>query len=384
MTRQLIWAGFALRVLVAFWNGFFGPSFGAEGDAAEFHLRAVEFAENLSTDRFIFGILYSYALGTVYHFTVSSLFFGSLLSAIAWLISARVLVRIMRLLQFERRQQAGAMLIYALLPSSILWTGVTMREPYQLLFVNLAIHSSLRIYLHRSRKHWAYLLVAVTAGGLLQPGLFAYGVLLVAGTAAWLLLRRSRGIPMAKLLWVAPLVVAILAYGYSLFASAFTVLFEQGLAGAVELYQQGGLTIDARTRYKESVSIDGLTGLLVFVPVALFQYLFEPMPWRMSSIVDVPPLLENILRAFLLWRAIKALRRLRMPRRRPVVLVFLAYLFLETMFALGTVAWGTAARHHLPGMGLLLVSAYALPRRRRRRVDAPQPPPLAQGVPSAA
>ena len=34
---KYILIGFFLRFLVAVWNGFFGPSFGAEGDALMFH-----------------------------------------------------------------------------------------------------------------------------------------------------------------------------------------------------------------------------------------------------------------------------------------------------------------------------------------------------------
>ena len=374
MTRRLIYVGLALRLMVAFWNAYFGPSFGAAGDAAEFHVMAVEFSRNLETDRFIYGLIYSYALGTIYYLTTPSLFLGGVMAALAWFASARVLVRMMRMLAFDRRQQSGVMLVYVLLPSSIMWTGVTMREPYQLLFVNLAVYSSLRIYLHRSLRHWFVLVLSGVLGGLLQPGLFAYAVLLLAGTAIWLLLRQRRGLPIGKLLWVAPVAVAVLVYGYSAFANLFTFDFEAGLINAIQAYQQGGLSIEARTHYKDSVSIDGWLGLIVFLPVALFQYLFEPMPWRVSSLVDIPPLFENVLRAFLLWWTVKGLRRLPRHRHRPVLLVFLAYLALEMMFAVGTVNWGTAARHHLPSIGLLLIAAYALPRRRRRRTSTPHQP----------
>jgi hypothetical protein len=382
MTRHLLYLGLLLRVMVAFWNAYFGPSFGAEGDAADFHAVAVEFSRDLHMDRFVFGILYSYVLGTIYYFTVPSLFLGGLLSVFAWFLSARVLVRLMRLLQLERRPQSVVMFVYALLPSSILWTSVTMREPYQLLFVNLAVYCSLRIYMTRSRRHWAGLVPAVIAGGLLQPGLFAWGVVILAGTAFWLLLRKKRGIPIAKLLWVAPVAILIVSYGYATFLDAISLRFDQGLIRAIEGYQQGGLSIPARTHYKESVAIDGVTGLLVFVPTALLQYLFEPMPWRVGSLIDVQLMLENVLRGWLLWNAWRALRLLPTARRRPLWFAFLAFLTLETIFALGTVNWGTAARHHIPGMGLLIVTAFARPRRRWRRLSAP--PPASRPLPMAA
>jgi hypothetical protein len=372
MVRQLIYFGLALRLMVTFWNAYFGPSFGASGDAADFHIVAVEFSRELQTDRFVLSLLYSYALGTFYYLTAPSLFLGGALAALTWLLSAKVFVAVMRLLELDRRQQRRAMLIYVLLPSSILWTGVTMREPYQLLFVNLAVYASLRIYLHRASRHWATLLLAVAAGGLLQPALLAYGVVLVAATAVWLVRRSRRGTAVSRLVWVVPVTAVVLVFGFSIFDRVYQFgLGERGLVEAIEAYQRGGLSLEARTHYKESVSIDGWPGFAMFLPVALFQYLFEPMPWRVSSFVDIPPLLENVLRAVLIWWAVKGLFLLPSRRRRPFVLVFLAYFALETTFAVGTVNWGTAARHHLPAIGLLLAAAFMRGQRRRPPIGVP-------------
>jgi len=55
------------------------------------------------------------------------------------------------------------------------------------------------------------------------------------------------------------------------------------------------------------------------------------------------------------------------PLRVSVSLVFLSYLLLETTMSSGTINWGTASRHHIPSIGLLLAAAFAAPRARRRR-----------------
>jgi|TARA_B100000929_G_C15134270_1_gene292335 hypothetical protein len=81
-------------------------------------------------DEFVIGRFYSYVLGFFYFLTDDSLFFGSFLSVLAWLASAFTLAKIMRLLSIDKSNQSKAMLIYALLPSSILYTSVTLREVY--------------------------------------------------------------------------------------------------------------------------------------------------------------------------------------------------------------------------------------------------------------
>jgi hypothetical protein len=94
------------------------------------------------------------------------------------------------------------------------------------------------------------------------------------------------------------------------------------------------------------------------------------MPWKISSIVDVVALLENILRFWLIWNALKYLvgsyRNKPMfvahnyfGHERYILLIFLSYLIMETIWSLGTSNWGTASRHHLPSLGLLLVMGFA-------------------------
>ena len=39
--------------------------------------------------------------------------------------------------------------------------------------------------------------------------------------------------------------------------------------------------------------------------------------------------------------------------------IFLAYLFIETMWSVGTVNWGTASRHHVVTYGLLAILAFS-------------------------
>jgi hypothetical protein len=67
----------------------------------------------------------------------------------AWLLSAIFLNKSIKLLQVQKKHRDLALLIYALIPSSILFTSVTLREVYQLLFVNIFIFSSLMILIKR-------------------------------------------------------------------------------------------------------------------------------------------------------------------------------------------------------------------------------------------
>lgn len=361
-----MWLGFALRLVVAVWNGFFGPSFGAESDALHFHQVAADFSRTLTPDPFQISFMYSYMLGVIYLVTTDSLFIGSVVSCVAWLVSALFLMKTMRLLSFGRRQQLDAMLVFALLPSSILWTSVTLREPFQLLFVQLALYASLKIHLAKSTRHWVWLIAAAVCGGLLHATVFAFGVFLIVATSFWIVRRKRRKWLLPSLIVVVPFAAFALSYGFSLFKDIYLYRLDEGFAAAIEFFQRVALSTEARTNYKANVTITGLADLLQFMLVSLLQYLFEPMPWRISSPVDIVFTFENVLRGVLIWKALGAMRKAPHRQRRAVQLVFLSYVVIETVWSLGTLNWGTAARHHIPSGGLLVIAGFARARRTKR------------------
>jgi hypothetical protein len=350
-----ICVGLLIRLIVALWNGFWGPSFGAEVDAASFHYWATEFSRQKSPDDIKISSTYSYFLGLIYYLTTDSLFIGSLLSCLTWLASSALLIKIMSLLSISESQKFKIIIIYALLPSSIFYTSVTLREVYQLLFINMAVYYALKIYLKKSASHWIFLFFSVVGMSLLHGALLVFGIIILGATIGLLALRSHT---LIKFSWSVTLTFLILFYGLS-FSSGVFYTFDDGITVAVANYQEGTLALDARSNYKESVDISGLFDLMLFLPVSLFQYLFEPMPWRMSSIIDLVTMSENLLRAWLIWKAWINIRNINLQMRRLFIFVFLMYLVIESIWSLGTVSWGTAIRHHLPSIGLLLVTAFA-------------------------
>jgi hypothetical protein len=374
-----MWVGFVLRLGVAIWNGFFGPSFGAEGDALDQHLMALDYMRGIWPRIMRVNYLYAYGLNVFYSATVTSLFVGSVLSCLAWFASAQAFAASMRLLVIPRRSQAIAMLIFALTPSALLWTSVTMREPYQLMCVNLATLAALQIGIRGRHGYWLLMAFALAFGGILHGGLLGWGVVLVVTTLFWRVQPRRFFTPV-RITAAAIVSVLILAGGYRAFTAMYAFPVDRGLAFAVDSYQRGGLSIGVRTDYRTAVAIKDNVDLLLFIPVALLQYLFEPMPWRVSSPADLVPVLENVIRAVLVLQALQSLLLLRGEARRAAMVVLVSYLVLETAWALGTFNWGTAARHHIPGMGLLLLAAFAYPHRQPLAVADRDPrragPPL--------
>lgn len=347
-----------LRVGVACWNGLDGPSLGATADAQNFHRFAVAVSEGRAAPGFdLTGFSYAYALGYVYAITGPSLLIGSLLSCLAWLASALLLRASLARLQVAEPVQFAAMSIYALLPSSVLWTAVTLREPYQLLSVNLTLYAALRLFERQSVGQWLVLLTGVYMGSQLHATFVVAGATLIG----LLLLREVAGLMRAR--WARAVAVAailvVVGFGgsYAVRSLYSKYNFGGGPAAAMERHLRLGMAQPSRTVYVSDPTVANTADLVLSVPVALWRYLFEPMPWKMSRWYDIGFLGENVLRLALIVSAMAATLRSRDHVKWNWITLLTWYLAMETVWAVGTFNWGTAARHHIPSIGLLLTMA---------------------------
>jgi uncharacterized membrane protein len=83
--------------------------------------------------------------------------------------------------------------------------------------------------------------------------------------------------------------------------------------------------------------------------------MLEPMPWKIQTLLDMALFIENIFRLFLIFIAIRSIFRINKELKPALIFLVLMFFALELMWAIGTVNWGSAVRHHIPGMGLLTI-----------------------------
>lgn len=359
MLKIYIFFGFTLRLINSFWNGFFGPSFGADSDAQGYYFKAFDYSQSLKLDGFVTGDLYPYILGALFYISGPSLFVASLLSSLIWLASAYVLILVMKSLCVNKEHQALSMAVFAFLPSSVMFTSVTLREPYQLLFVNLAILSTLKIVLYKRNLYWVILLVSVVGMGVLHGALFVFGVYLVVSCIFLPNISGLKKLNPFKISFIALLVVFIVIYSSALF-DAISYQLNDGLHSAVEAYQNSALGMDARSNYKTIVDVSSLYDLVISLPLTLLQYLFEPFPWHISSLVDYVSFFENLLKIYLIVNVIRVINSGSCLNLALTKWLFVSWVVLSLIWSIGTVNWGTSIRHQIPGFGFLILSAFCV------------------------
>jgi hypothetical protein len=344
--------GLLLRIAVSVWNAYFGPSFGGEDDAVKFHEFAVDAAAGYKDERdYVTGWMYANLLSFVYSAVMPSLFLGGLLTGITWLLSAIILIKICRVVAIGQRATLAIAACYAFLPSSFLVTAITLREAYQMLFVNLILLSGLHL-MCRFRLLYAVLFAfSAYAAAWLHAALAAFGLLaVIIFITAKMLYQRMR----LSALFIAAGTVATAFFG-AVVVIGYDLSFS--LSELVTIFR-AGTPDDARANYPSTLVFSSDYELIADLPFILMRYLFEPMPWRIGGIADLYLFFENVARLVLIVTALRA-SWLARPIRFDLLALTACYFACEAVWAIGTVNWGTASRHHLPMLGCLLVIGFA-------------------------
>lgn len=336
-------------------DGLVTVTIGADSDAYGFHEWAMRFAWTHSIDPDLVPHsynTYTNFLGYVYRSLGTSLFLGNAVSVLTVAFSCLLFVKILRLTGVTRR--AGVLLLFGLLPSGVMFMSVTLREPFQQLFVLLALYATLRM---RGDSRWFPVILLASVGmAASHQGLGLYAGFLLASVLTW-----TAGGALRRASWFRFVGTLVVAVGVLVASTQIPAG-----KGALEAFQQGqsfeyadsyrrlGETIESRTTYGLRLDASSAFGLVRTVPIVFLEYMFAPLPWQVGSVLDLEALFESILRLTLIVVGIARWRRARGTERSQLSLLLWLYFGMEFLWSLGTINWGTAIRHHLPGYAILV------------------------------
>src|SRR5699024_248830 len=123
----------------------------------------------------------------------------------------------------------------------------------------------------------------------------------------------------------------------------------------IDSYRDSGIAIDSRAQYGIELNTSNLFTILYTFPLVFLSYMVAPLPWQVSSVMDIYAMLENLMRLFLLILVIKNINHTSGKSKIMYNQIFWLFILSEVLWAMGTVNWGTAIRHHLIAYGLILV-----------------------------
>jgi len=218
----------------------------------------------------------------------------------------------------------------------------------------LSVYWAIRLQKRPGILVLSFLLMSVICLAVLHVGLFWYALYLILVSLCWGILGHKR-----KVSWTLPLrfllagslVACIIVLAQKM---GWYVSVENVLDGA-DNFRQNASTIDGRTTYGIMLDTSSVLGLVKTIPVVIVYYMFAPFPWQVENVVDIHALLESMLRFVLLLFAVFSWRRSSGEVRSYYSFLFIVVLGLELMWALGSINWGTAIRHHVPGYSVIVL-----------------------------
>jgi len=345
-----IWFCIVLHHAVAFLNAYVGNVLGAKGDNGTAHTISVELAA-LPEPEWIYGtglVIYTQFVGLFYRAFGASLLLGEELSILAFALSCVVLVKLVNLLDM-RRFRVGIVLLFGLLPSAVIFRSLTFRESWQALFFLLAVYWAVRLRKRGGILIVSFLLMSGFCLSLLHWSLSYYAMYLIAISVYWGIFCRKKGVQFLFTgLLVACVIILVQKMGWFMTVA-------QAFEDAKYFRQRAIDFVDARAVYGVMLDTSSVLGFVTTTPMVFVQYMFAPFPWQVENVKDICAMLESMLRFVLLFFAVFSWRRSSSEVRSYYSFLLIAVLAMEFVWALGTVNWGTAARHHVLGYSVIVL-----------------------------
>ena len=85
----------------------------------------------------------------------------------------------------------------------------------------------------------------------------------------------------------------------------------------------------------------------------IFNYLLQPTPLNVQTFQDLILFIENLIRFLILIYIVFNLFK-NFQMKNIYIFAFAILVIMETIYASGTVNWGSASRHHIPIQGILI------------------------------
>jgi len=265
--------------------------------------------------------------------------------------------------QFTRR----VLIAYTLIPSLLANQSYVLREAWQSLAVLLVLHAALT---------WRMSGFAPRLPAELTLGL-AIGASMHSALGPSMLIVAALGLVLALDLRPTALVARPIAvFGAALMA---VILVGVGLTLLTQSNRFQAFTTGSGFSSEAASFLDGAERAAAagrasygpqWVPTqpwtmirALGAYLMLPLPTQARTLPDLVLMGENLLRLAIVVKWLRRRRQLTALRRSIAAVMMSMWLAIELIWSLGTVNWGTAARHHAMGYGVILMIGVLVSRR---------------------
>ena len=357
-----VWATILLHAAVAVVNAYVSTLHGVDVDAAKFHANAAAVSAVGGWDFGLGSRFYTTMLALAYTLGGPSHFFGETTSVLAHALSCVVLVRMLDLLKIQR-WHAACVLLFGLHPAAALFTSVTLRESWQVFFFIWSVYCLLRFRVTAGPGALLCGLLGAALLACLHNGLIVYVLFMIPfalfarmGIRTAVTLPRTVG--RALTVTVAVVLAAMALTGSLPHTPSLARLSEGEALEYAATYRQKSEK-GARAEYAVKLDASSPVKFALSLPPVYAYYMLSPFPWQVRSGLDLFAALDAALRLLLLGFAVATLRS-PPPGTPPGMPRFLLimYVSMSALWAMGTINYGTAMRHHVVPFWIAVVLGF--------------------------
>ncbi len=326
---------------------------GVGPDYADYHY----FGSKIATDDGWYGItmgqhFYEQFLAAFYFVFEPSIFLGFQISIAMFMISFIFFTKLLKKLGFYRFK-SFSLVMFSLLPSSILLSSVTMPESGQILFFIISAYYGIKFIETPLYRNMITLTFSVVVLAFFHKGLLPFSLVLVMATIFWRLKLDYVDRKIFKKNIFRIFLLCLLLFTIIMFLVMYKgekpfgiveYLLDLGPLGYVEWYRS--MAHDTRATYGTILDTSSFISTLTTTLLVLVHYLFEPFVWRIDEAIDLYAFFESMLRLVLLVSAISLWVGAKGENRPKIAYLLFLYFMIAIIWAMGTTNYGTSIRHN--------------------------------------
>jgi hypothetical protein len=362
-TRYSIWVVMTLHHAVALLFAFAIVSFSI--DAESFHRYGVKFATSgehffaIDFEFYTQALSLAYRLGGFYKLGGESRLLGAELSVFGFAVALMVFMKLVEMRE-ARYLRPIAVLLFGCLPAVVVYTSIPMRESFEL--ASLILFSYLFVVFLNKPRLWLLMALfpVLVLFGLLHKGLILYAVFLaclVLLAAVWMGAKRRAGpavlLAAALILLGCGLIVYLVSHFDVRNSGAVNYFLSGQILENLERGRHMILKDNPRTAFSTDIDFSSAAGFIATYLQVYWQYLAAPFVWNVAGASDLVACGQALLRLCLFAAAVLSL--LRTGADPAALLLFVMYLTMTMLWALGTTNYGQALRHHVLTDWMLIV-----------------------------
>ena len=356
----IIFLGLVLRIIISSLNIELDFYYSLP-DALKFHEQGLNYSHYLENKELIlteykYSLDKSYGmfLGLIYNYFSESYLLGSYLSCFTWCLSAYFFrLSLIKVQSNSTIINISTFCYTFLFPTSIIYTSITLREAYLLLLFNLKLFFLINFENLKNKISKIFYIILITLFIIL---------LCLFHRANIVLFIIIIPLSLILLIFLKFNIKKIFIFFFSLIG--MYLLFKIGIIekifNIIHSYQRGHFSdqYSFRTDFYEKDYINNLTysaqTSIFHFSQNLFNYFFQPTIFKINNLLDMILFFENMFRFVLILICLRKLFK-KIKRKEFYYLFFLYFIAMEIIYSQATVNWGTASRHHVPMMGILII-----------------------------